>query len=153
GLGFAIGVDRPAWIVDLVRRTLLAIEDVIRANEKHASARFIGRLCSIYRAVSIHRCSQGRINLTAVNVGVRGREHNPVRPCLSHDAGDLLRVANVRLRTSQSDDLVSAPLPHERFPQHSSRAENEDTHISIMSYLRGRLTVQFCSKLHQYVVW
>src|SRR5262249_42056621 len=111
------------------------------------------RLCSIYRAVSIHRCSQGRINLTAVNVGVGGREHNPVRPCLSHDAGDLLRVANVRLRTSQSDDLVSAPLPHERFPQHSSRAENEDTHISIMSYLRGRLTVQFCSKLHQYVVW
>src|SRR5262249_27807240 len=112
----------------LVRRCVLAVENIIGADEQEPRVRLRGCVRNVDRSLRVHRCGKRLINLATINVRVCCGEHNPVRFGLLNRSLDLFRVANVRLRTPQPSDLISTPLAHEGFPEHSRGAEDEDSH-------------------------
>src|SRR5215472_2476882 len=107
----AISINGIARLVGFIRRILLAVEDVVRTNEKQLRSRMDCGFCNVHRAIGVHRQRKIWIDFTTIDIGVCGRERNPLRLGFFYYSLNLLEISNIGLCAAQCGKVITGPLP------------------------------------------
>src|SRR5450432_723336 len=125
---FAIDIDGSDRIARLVRSYATAVKDIIGADIEQLAAVFASQPGDVLGATGVDRESRIGVAFTAVDIGIGGGEHDPIRARAGDQPLHVFVASNIGVVGSGGYQLVGFPFPDEVLPEHSIGTDEQDTH-------------------------